>query len=380
MRIAILWTALSGYLNACLKELASRRGVELFVSRVQTAPEAPFDDRQFQWIQNQIVLQPESDHAELDKALRKFRPDILVFSSWHIKAYRRAALAFAGKSWRVMTMDHSWEATLKQWGGRIIAPWYVRPLADAVLLPGERQAIFARKLGFQQRNILYGIYSCDQPALEQVYLARIAQQRPVPRSFLFVGRFVSEKGIDQLIRAYRAYRAQSVAPWPLVCCGAGPLLSRLENQPGILVEGFVQPDQLSERLASAGCLVLPSTFEPWGVVVHEAASAGLLILASRNVGAVVNLVQPNFNGYIFDPHDAEELSRFMSHVGSMNEERLNAMSHASNLLSRQFSPSLWADNLIDGYERMGRAAAGEAKALLQMANASGAWRDRREQT
>lgn len=380
MRIAILWTALSGYLNACLKELASRRGVELFVSRVQTAPEAPFDDRQFRWIQNQIVLQSESEYAELDRNLRKFRPEILVFSSWHIKAYRRAALAHAGKSWRVMTMDHSWEATLKQWGGRIIAPWYVCPLADAVLLPGERQARFARKLGFQQRNILYGIYSCDQPALEQVHLARIAQQRPVPRSFLFVGRFVSEKGIDQLIRAYRAYRAQSVAPWPLVCCGAGPLLSRLENQPGIHVEGFVQPDQLGARLASAGCLVLPSTFEPWGVVVHEAASAGLLILASRNVGAVVNLVQPNFNGYIFDPHDAEELSRLMAHVGSMDEERLNAMSHASNLLSRQFSPSLWADNLIDGYERMGRAAAGQAKALLQMANASGAWRDRREQT
>lgn len=354
MRIALLWTHLSGYLNACLKELASRSGVELFVSHLRSDSSAPFNDQQFEWITNRFVLRSKDDNVALDAALEQFQPDILLFSSWYRESYRRAALKFARRSWRVMTMDNCWEATLKQWGGTIIAPWYVRPLADAVLLPGERQAMFARKLGFKQRNILCGALSCDQPKIEEVHLHRIAEHRPVPRSFLFIGRFVSDKGIDQLVRAYQIYRQRSLAPWPLVCCGTGPLLSLLQNQPGIQIEGFVQPDQLGSRLASAGCLVLPSTFEPWGVVVHEAASAGLLILASRSVGAVVNLVQPNFNGYIFDPRDAEELARLMSHVSCMNEERLEAMSRASNLLSRQFSPSLWADNLMDGYDRLWR--------------------------
>jgi len=44
MRIAILWTRLSGYLNVCLKELASREGVEIFVSHEVAGSDAPFDD------------------------------------------------------------------------------------------------------------------------------------------------------------------------------------------------------------------------------------------------------------------------------------------------------------------------------------------------
>ena len=44
MRVAVLWTGLSGYLNACLKELASREGVELLVSHQAPVQQVPFDD------------------------------------------------------------------------------------------------------------------------------------------------------------------------------------------------------------------------------------------------------------------------------------------------------------------------------------------------
>ena len=115
--------------------------------------------------------------------------------------------------------------------GTLIAPWYIRPLADAIWLPGERQAAFARRLGFEQRTILWGSLSCDQPAIETVHISRVAEGRAVPRCFLFVGEFASHKGLDQLVKAYELYRERSVNPWPLVCCGAGPLSSLLEANP-----------------------------------------------------------------------------------------------------------------------------------------------------
>jgi glycosyltransferase involved in cell wall biosynthesis len=124
----------------------------------------------------------------------------------------------------------------------------------------------------------------------------------------------------------------------------------LEGRAGIRVEGFVQPDQLSEILASAGCLVLPSIFEPWALVVHEAASAGLLVLASENVGAAVHLVQDNYNGFIFDGRDEKELSALMSHVSGLSDARLDAMSRSSYLLAKQFSPARWADTLLEGFQ------------------------------
>lgn len=349
MRIAILWTGLSGYLNACLKELAAREGVELFVCHSAPESNAPFDESQFTWIPNRLMWRSKSDLEKLDERLRTFEPEILIHPGWLVPTYRRLARKYANKCWRVMTMDNCWLATWKQKAGTWISPYYLHPLADAVWLPGERQAVFARKLGFEQQTILRGLYACDQPAIAATHLARVKQARPLPRSFLFVGRFVKQKGITTLVHAYEAYRQARPDPWPLVCYGAGPLRSELEGKPGIHVAGFAQPERMPEILSAAGCLVLPSRFEPWALVVHEAASAGLPILASEKVGSAVHLVQPGYNGFIFSCGDANGLAAAMSRISDMSDAQLDQMSRASNALSQQFSPKRWADTLLESF-------------------------------
>ncbi len=354
MRIAILWTGLSGYMNACLRELASREGVKLFVCHSAPERNAPFDESQFAWIANRLMWRSERDLHSLDQRLQSFSPDILIHPGWLVPTYRHLARKFANKCWRVMTMDNCWNATWKQRASTWISRYYVQPLADAVWLPGERQAVFARKLGFKQHVILRGLYSCDQPEIEAAHIERLTEGRALSRSFLFIGRFVPEKGIRTLANAYQAYRQAHPAPWPLVCCGRGPMKSELEGKPGVRVEGFVQPRQMNELLSNAGCLVLPSKFEPWGVVVHEAASAGLPILASERAGSVVHLVQPGYNGFIFNSEDAGGLAAAMSRISDMSKMQLDQMSRASNELSRQFSPKRWADTLLDSFYALAR--------------------------
>lgn len=349
MKIAILWTGLSGYLNACLKELAGRDRIELFVCHLRSGGDAPFDATQFNWIEDRLTWTSQADLSSLGSRLDRFKPDILVFSGWHVPAYRRVARSFAKRCWRVMTTDHFWLGTLKQRLGTWTAPFFLHPLADAIWVPGERQASFATRLGFRQRVILRGLYACDQPALEVVHTARISEERSLPRSFLFVGRFVREKGIEMLVNAYGEYRRGNPEPWPLVCCGAGPMQDLLQGKTGIRVEGFVQPDRLSDIMASAGSLVVPSEFEPWGLVIHEAASAGRVVLASERVGAVPHLVQPGYNGFIFESGDVAGLGRLMRQVGALSDTRLDGMSRASFSLSRQYSPKRWADTLIESF-------------------------------
>jgi glycosyltransferase involved in cell wall biosynthesis len=362
MKVAILWTGLSGYLNACLKELAGREGVEIFVSHRPPSSSAPFDNGQFAWIPNQLLWRRNRDLVTLRQRLHSFAPDILVFAGWTVPHYRRAAREYKKKAWRVMTMDNCWRGTLKQRLGVLSSPAFLQPMADAVWLPGERQAAFARRLGFSQERILRGLYTCDQRAMEAGYQARVAEGRPMPRKFVFVGRLIAEKGVDTLVNAYRAYRATTSDPWPLVCCGAGPLQSSLEGKAGIEMQGFVQPERLPDTLASAGCLILPSELEPWGVAVHEAASAGLLILATEAVGAVVHLVQPNYNGYIFNRSDVDGLAGLMSRLSAMSDARLDAMSRASHSLSRQFSPDRWADTLLHSFQALRQKQGTQAEA------------------
>jgi glycosyltransferase involved in cell wall biosynthesis len=349
LRIAILWTKLSGYLNACLKELASREQVELLVLHQAPGDDAPFEDAQFGWVTERYSWRTSQDLEKLEDRVLAFAPELLLFSGWHVPVYRRVAKGLAGKCWRVMGMDNCWHSTLKQRGATWIASQFVLPLADAVWLPGERQALFARKLGFSQNVILRGLYSCDQPSIETVHLERLKEQRVVPKSFVFVGRFVPQKCVDHLADAYEIYRREEADPWPLICCGAGPLESLLKSRTGVTVEGFVQPHLMPRLLSRAGCLILPSRFEPWAVVVHEATSAGLLVLASEEVGAAPHLVQPGYNGFVFSKGDVVGLASLMSRISAMNDGCLDEMSRASFLLSRQYSPKRWADTLLSSF-------------------------------
>jgi glycosyltransferase involved in cell wall biosynthesis len=347
MKVAILWTRLSGYLNACMKELASRPGVELCVIHEAADSEAPFDEEQFGWIaeRSEWNIQPDLDF--LRRKMQEFSPDILVISGWAVRSYRRIAKEYRGKCVRVMTMDNPWNSEPKQVIGTWISPFYVQPITDFAWVAGERQAVFARKLGFQEGAILRGVLSCDQAAFAAVHQGRIASGRTVPHAFLYAGRFSSEKGLDVLVQAYTMYRARSVDAWPLICCGAGPLRPLLEDKEGINIEGFVQPKSLPARFASSGCLILSSTiFEHWSLVIHEAASAGLIVLSSEKAGASVHLVQPGYNGFIVGSGDANGLAKRMSDISTMSDAELDAMSQASYSLSRQYSPQLWADTLL----------------------------------
>jgi glycosyltransferase involved in cell wall biosynthesis len=347
MRIAILWIELTGYLNACLRELASRRGVELIVAHRPPGPDSPFASDQFEWLTNQFLWRSLSDLDSLDDWLGAHRPSLIIFAGWAIPAYRKVAKRWSSRAVRVMTMDNCWLGTLPQRLGCLLAPVFVRKLADAIWVPGERQALFASKLHFEKGRILRGLYCCDYAAFSATRECRMQHRLPLRKAFIFVGRFVEEKGVRTLVAAYRAYRTHVRDPWPLICYGEGPLARLLESDPGIIVKGFVQPADLPAEFGDAACLVLPSSFEPWAVVVHEAASAGLSILATTAVGAVPHLVQDNYNGFLFGVGDFAHLSELMERVSSMNEEQLELMSAASASLARQFTPVRWADTVLE---------------------------------
>jgi glycosyltransferase involved in cell wall biosynthesis len=347
VRIAVLWTGLSGYLNACLRELASRPGVELFVAHSEIKNEAPYDPGIFSWIKHEVVWQNSGDYERLHSELTAFDPEVVVVAGWHVPLYRRIMKPLKGRCLRLMTMDNRWSGTARQWLGSLTATTYVLPYADAAWVPGHHQANFARKMGFPLRNILHGSLSCEQPKFAAIYEERVHAGEPVPHAFIFVGRLIEAKGIDTLAEGYRRYRASVADPWPLIICGTGPLRSLLDNQPGILLKGFVQPEDLPKQLAFAGCLLLPSDFEPWALVVNEATAAGLIIVATDKVGAVPHLVQNYYNGFIVNVSDPAALAEVMKTVSCMTPERIERMARASYDLSRQYTPKRWTNALID---------------------------------
>lgn len=351
-RIAFLWTGLSGYLAACLRAL-KKKNTRIFVAHSAVACNAPYAAGAFKFFDEALPWFSDLDFAELDSSLERFKPEAIVVASWNVSGYRRLLRKWAGRVPRIMCMDNPWENTFRQWLGVITSPFYVRRLCDAVWVPGEKQAVFAQHLGFTTRHILRGAYCCDE-AFSKVGIARLKSGWPNRKAFLFTGRFVPEKGIRVLAQAYQLYRENACEPWPLICCGTGPEEHRLQGISGIEVKGFIQPDELPGVFGNATCFVLPSSVEHWGVVIHEAASSGLAILSSSAVGGAVHLLQDGYNGYLFDPSDAELLAQRMLDISELSEARLRDMSCASQELSRQYTPDRWASYFISSYSRIAK--------------------------
>lgn len=267
-------------------------------------------------------------------------PDILLVVSWHIKPYRQVAKRLRGKSVRFLCMDNQLYGTLRQYLGMTIAPIYVRPLYDVAFVPGPRQHAFARRLGFADDVIVEGHYSCNQPALEPFYEERLS--RPLNRHFSFVGRLIDDKGVSVLKRAWVSYWQAAPDPWYVDIFGSGPLKAELANLPGVTCHDFVQPAELPGALLRCDVLILPSLYEPWGLILHEAASLGMAIICSEACGAGDLFVESSKNGFVIRTGDAYELSQALGRISVLQDEDLRAMQAHSFRLGKQRTPATWA--------------------------------------
>ena len=330
MRVAVLWKGSSGYIDSLLRELSYTN--EVLAITTQLDPNAPFALEDGNW----PFWEPLVDYQSLISRVKRWQPDVILCCSWDVASYRRLARRLRGAAVRVVYMDNQWRGTAKQWLGIVTSPIYLWPTFDVALVTGSRQARFAAKLGYGKARTALGGCSADTSAFVG----------PTARTgFVFVGRLAAEKGIADLVRSYQAYRLKTEAPWPLLICGAGPLRSELEASEGIVYLGFVQPALLPSVIRSAACIVLPSLFEPWGVVVHEAVSCGLHVIASRAVGAADDLVRDGVNGRIFESGDSGALVDSLVWIHHRTDEEVAAGSLLSQQLASQFSPQRWVEEL-----------------------------------
>jgi glycosyltransferase involved in cell wall biosynthesis len=135
------------------------------------------------------------------------------------------------------------------------------------------------------------------------------------RTILYVGRLVDEKGVRQLLSAWRDLGA---TPLELVIIGDGPLRSVLEQQspPGVRFEGSLSREAVQAWMLRARALAFPSLlYEGQPMTVLEAFAAGLPVLASRH-GATAELLQAVSERWLVPPGEPSAWTRALGAVGS----------------------------------------------------------------
>jgi len=163
------------------------------------------------------------------------------------------------------------------------------------------------------------------------------------RSILYCGQLIERKGIDVLLEAF-ARVADKLPDATLSLVGTGPLkdtlIARLDPRlrERVAFAGFHPVAELPPYFARADLFVLPSRHDGWGVVINQAISAGLPVVASDAVGAAAELVRPDENGYVVPAGDATALADAMFRVLE-SPATLRRMSQASRQLAQEIRPS-----------------------------------------
>jgi glycosyltransferase involved in cell wall biosynthesis len=345
MRVVICWHQVSGYAAACFRELAREDGIQLLVValKAQRSANIAFDDEQvMRGVPCTLLDAAElGDDARVADAVLAHKPEIVAVCGWFVPAYRRLTTHPSLQSARfVMGMDTPWKNTIRQRLGRYRYRAFFRRI-DRVMVAGERTWQLARRLGFAESQLRRGFYGFDFEAFSPVYEQRLSGPHGWPRAFLFMGRYVAEKDIASMLAGYAIYRERTPEPWPLTCCGAGPLAMQIRAAQGVTDRGFVQPADQPAVLRDHGALVLMSRYEPWGVVLAEAAASGLPIICTEACGAAIDLVRWQYNGMTIPTGDAPALAAAMRWMHDRYDQ-LPQMGQRGRMLAGAYSAQIWA--------------------------------------
>ena len=262
--------------------------------------------------------------------------------------------------------DHGrmrWKEFIKGLGLRLLFDWAVAG--------GKAHIEYLHQLGFPPERIVNRYDVVDN----RFFTAGAAALRAQPGAttplhkgpfFLYVGRLAPEKNVGNLLESWIAYRAGG-GSWPLVLVGEGPEASALRENAAnsayggeVHFPGLKSSAELLPFYAAAGCFVLPSTREPWGLVVNEAMAAGLPVLVSDRCGCAPDLVVEGKTGFVFSPIDQTNLTHLLLTMEQLSPEQRQQMGSAAAEHVMQFSPEGFGASIAQIYVR----TTGESKRAL----------------
>jgi glycosyltransferase involved in cell wall biosynthesis len=144
--------------------------------------------------------------------------------------------------------------------------------------------------------------------------------------FLFVGRLEKGKGIENIMETFTKFKKTNFS---LTIIGDGTLRKSLENKSLLLginnkIEfvGYIPfGKKLYESIKNHNILILPSFSEGLPQVILEAMSCGVLTIGT-NVGGIPDIIDDNYNGFLYDPNFPEELEKLLIRLDAENFDNL----------------------------------------------------------
>lgn len=347
MRILFLYTELASYTIACLRTLSAQPDVSLLIIHYPINKEAPFKF-DLKGIGRFVEYAHDMSYGELKSIVQEFEPDKIVSSGWMNKKYLRICFEFRKRAVNILVLDNHYVGGLKQnilkYFGRLLLKTTFR----GVWVPGTPQKLYAGILGFKESQIRTGFYCCDNNYFSALgdEITSNFNKHSFPKALLCVARYIPAKNYEFLWKVFLKWKSTTDNEWTLICAGTGEDFPQRAIHPSIEHVGFTQPSEMLELLKRASFFILPSKFEPWGVVVHEFACAGFPLILSKEVGASSHFIAEGKNGWTFDPYNEAELMGILNRIDQLSTDQWKEMSEMSKRLGKDINTEQWSRTLL----------------------------------
>lgn len=192
---------------------------------------------------------------------------------------------------RVVFTHHGPDYDRQKWGKmakemlRLGEKWAVKYANEVIVISEVINTLIKTKHGRTNANVIYnGVRQPPLPAEETRQATLNQYSLKAGQYIVAVARFVEEKGLHDLLAAYKA----SNCSLPLVLIGDADhpdeYSERLKKQaaatPGTIMTGFISGDPLHTLFSQAGLFVLPSYHEGLPIALLEAMSWSLPVIVS----------------------------------------------------------------------------------------------------
>jgi glycosyltransferase involved in cell wall biosynthesis len=163
---------------------------------------------------------------------------------------------------------------------------------------------------------------------------------PEEKLVLFVGRLVYEKGAHVLINAIPKVLEKVNAKFVIV--GSGYMKDQLYNivksmgiEHKVLFTGFLEEEKLLGLQTCADVSVVPSLFEPFGIVALEAMAARSPVVVS-DTGGLSEIVEHDSTGVKVYPNNTESLAWGIIRVLSDDKFRAQISHNGYEKIKRKY--------------------------------------------
>jgi glycosyltransferase involved in cell wall biosynthesis len=233
--------------------------------------------------------------------------------------------------------------TFRQYLKKVFSYFLYRQYFDLMCVPGYYQYEFMRFLGFKKDQVLIGAYTANIEIFNKFYLSNRTFYHRKCKNLLYLGRLEKEKGLNLLIQSLNSLKSDF--EFNLKIIGSGSQRDLIENVDFVEYHPFMGQEDLINQLEDIDFFVLPSNYEPWGVVIHEMAAAGIPIICSDSCGARSAFVFNNYNGFVFKNNSEKSLNSCLQSAFNISTDRMIEFKKRSYELSKFITPQLWAETI-----------------------------------